>query len=395
MNSEITLPNFKNTENAFLGKTDKDLVQLARVFKLMNSGTLVNLGASVGLFGVKNNLPFFRKAVKKTVFPVFCGGESLEDSIKTIESLFEHNTYTVLDYGVEARDDEQDIKKTYQEIKRAVQFAATQKSVPVVSTKLTGLVPNAILEKFQVDKHLEGEDKRIWDLFFSRIDDICKTGAELGVWIYIDAEESWIQESIDYIANQMMGRYNKELPLVSNTYQLYRTDRLQYLKDSYADAQKNNYKLGAKLVRGAYMSKERLRASEKGYPSPIQETKADTDKAYNEAITFCIDQYEEIALCNASHNAESNALQAKLIEERGLPKDHPHLMFSQLLGMSDAISFNLSKAGYYVSKYLPYGKVEEVIPYLIRRASENSSVTGEMSRELKLIVDEMDRRKLV
>jgi proline dehydrogenase len=395
MNSEIIVPDFKNTENAFLGKTDKDLVQLARVFRLMNSQTLVNLGASVGLFGVKNNLPFFRAAVKKTVFPVFCGGESLQDSIKTIQSLYEYNTYTVLDYGVEARAAEADLRKTYQEIKKAVQFAATQKSVPVVSTKLTGLVPNAILEKFQVDNNLEGEDKRIWDLFFTRIDDICKTGSELGVWVYIDAEESWIQESIDYVANEMMRRYNKEVPLISNTYQLYRTDRLQYLKDSFTDSKEKGYKLGAKLVRGAYMSKERLRASEKGYPSPIQLTKADTDKAYNEAIEFCVDHYEDIALCNATHNADSNALQAKLIIERGLPKDHPNLMFSQLLGMSDAISFNLSKAGFYVSKYLPYGKVQEVIPYLIRRASENSSVTGEMSRELKLIVDELERRKLV
>jgi proline dehydrogenase len=227
-----------------------------------------------------------------------------------------------------------------------------------------------------------------------RIDSICHAASQNGISVFFDAEESWIQDTIDYLVNKMMARYNKERAVVFNTFQLYRTDRLQYLMDSFDRAKKEGYILGAKLVRGAYMEKERERAAKMGYPSPIQPNKEATDDAYNAALRFCIDNYERIACCNASHNAKSAQLMAHLISEKGLQKDHPHFHFSQLYGMSDHLTFNLAKEGYRASKYVPYGPVKEMLPYLIRRAEENSSVSGDISRELNLISTEMKRRKI-
>ena len=360
----------------------------------MNKQWLVKYGSILGLKAVEWRLPFAEMAVRNTIFEQFCGGTTLLGCKDEIEHLWKYDTLTILDYGAEAKETENDFNGTMNEAVRAVHFAATLASVPVVVSKISGLARFQLLEKISADQPLTDSEKQEWESVIKRIDAICYAGREKGIAIFIDGEESWIQQAIDDLADKMMARYNKEKVIVYNTYQLYRHDRLRFLHDSYALAQQGGYLLGAKLVRGAYMEKERKRAAEKGYQSPINPDKAATDRMYNEAVRFCVENYTQIGSCCASHNIESSMLQATLIAEKGIPKTHPHLNFSQLYGMSDNITFNIAKAGYNVAKYLPYGQIREVIPYLIRRAQENSAVSGEMSREYALIVSEVNRRKL-
>lgn len=275
---------------------------------------------------------------------------------------------------------------------RAIDFASRSKSIPAVSTKLTGLARFGLLERIQSAKTLTREELSEYRNALKRIDAICNQAALKGVSIYIDAEESWIQDTIDHLVWLMMKRYNRERIVVFNTFQMYRKDRLQFLIEDYDRSRQAGFMLGAKLVRGAYMDKERLRAAEKGYDDPINPDKNTTDDHYNTAVRFCLDHIEHVALCNASHNAESALLQAELMEKKGIPRDHPHTICSQLFGMSDNVTFNLANAGFRVGKYVPYAQVREVIPYLIRRAQENTSVTGDASRELSMILREVKRR---
>ena len=384
----------RNTEIAFSHLSDKELKNIAKLFSLMSNSTLVNVGSKLGLIGIKMHLPFTESIIRNTIFKHFCGGESLLDCQKTIDKLYKYDTLTILDYGAEAKSDEEDLDRVMQETVRAVELAASNDSVPVVSTKLTGMADNDLLEKIQSGQKLETSEKLAYDRLYQRVDTICSRAHELGVGIYIDAEESWLQDTIDHLVNQMMEKYNKAKAVVSNTFQLYRHDRLQYLKDSYQYAQEKSFYLGAKLVRGAYMEKERDRASENKYKDPIQPNKKATDDDYHAAVRFCVERYDSMALCNATHNIESSFLQAKLIDEFNIPRNHPNLNFSQLLGMSDYITFNLADAGYNVAKYVPYGPVREVVPYLIRRAEENTAVQGSMSRELNMIRNEMKNRGL-
>jgi proline dehydrogenase len=385
---------FSDTEIAFSHKTDKELLKTSRLYKLMSKSILVNIGSKLGLFGLQIGLPFTKHLIRNTIFDLFCGGTNLEECQPVIEKLYKFKTLTVLDYGAESKSSEEDLNLTMKQIVGSVKFAASKASVPVVSMKLTGLVDNAILEKWQSSVGLEEDEQRTFDKFFQRVDNICSMGHKLGVSIFIDAEESWMQDTIDFVVDRMMQKYNKEKAVVYNTYQLYRHDILESMIQDYEKALNKGYLLGAKLVRGAYMEKERDRALELGYPSPIHVDKEATDKDYNAAIKFCVDHYESLASCNATHNVESNLYQAELIAERALPRSHPHLNFSQLYGMSDFITFNLAEHGYNVAKYLPYGPINEVIPYLIRRAQENTSVTGEMGRELSYITKEVKRRRL-
>ena len=385
---------FSDTKIAFESKSDDQLKKAAWLFRLMNKQWLVNLGASIGVAAIKLRLPFVDTIVRRTIFEQFVGGTTLLESQPTIEKLFDYKCQTILDYGAEAKDSEEDFNIIMNELIRAIDFAATNDSVPVVSSKLSGLARNALLEEVQIKGPENMLDNPEFKALQKRVDSICNAASLKGVAVFFDAEETWIQDTIDYLVNTMMERYNKEKVVVYNTYQLYRHDRLAYLMKSYEDSRAKNYLLGAKLVRGAYMEKERDRAADRGYPSPIQPNKEATDRDYNLAIRFCIEHYEEIALCNASHNAESSRVMAALIHEKGLQKDHPHLNFCQLYGMSDHLTFNLASAGYNVAKYVPYGPVREVIPYLIRRAQENTSVTGDMSRELNMIMQEVERRSL-
>jgi len=386
---------FSNTKIAFSNKSDKALNKAAWLFSMMNKPWLVDIGSSLGLLALKMRLPFVKSIIKATIFDQFVGGVTLLDSQKNIDDLYQHNTLTILDFGVEAKEEEKDFNMTMNENIRAIEFAATNKSAPIISTKITGLARFELLESIQKDEVLDKKTKSEFRNVLKRVDSICHVAAENGVGVFIDAEESWIQDTIDHITDVMMKRYNKEKVVVYNTFQMYRKDRLQFLMDSFEKSKKEGYLLGAKLVRGAYMEKERIRAGEMDYVSPIQVNKQSTDDAYNIALRFCIENYERIASCAATHNAESCQLQAKLIQEKGIPKDHPHVTFCQLYGMSDHLTFNLADAGYNVSKYLVYGQVNEVFPYLVRRAKENTSVSGDMSREYSLIMKEMKRRELL
>lgn len=383
---------FRNTEVAFSSKTNKELKRMAWLFKWMNRPFFVNIASALGLIAVKLRLPITQSIIKYTIFPQFVGGSNLFDCQSTIDKLYKYNTLTILDYGVEGKSSESDQDAVKAELKRAAEFAASNDSVPIISTKLTGLVDNELLIKVQAGKKLSTKEKQDFEKFERRVESICAHAAELNVGVYIDAEESWLQDPIDRICEKMMAKYNKENVIVYNTFQLYRIDRLQYLKDSYVHAKQHGYLLGAKLVRGAYLDKERERAKKYDYPSPVHVSREATDHDFNEAVRFCVDHYEQISSCVATHNAESNMLQAKLIEEKGILKTHTHLNFCQLYGMSDHITFNLADHGFNVAKYVPYGKVREVIPYLIRRAQENTSVTGDMSREYQLIKEELKRR---
>ena len=386
---------FDDTKTAFAIKSNEALKKSAWLFGLMNQHWLVGIGSKVGLAAIKMHLPFVESIVKSTIYEQFCGGTTLLNSVPTIQALADQGTYTMLDYGVEGKETEEDFNNTMNEIIRAIEFAARRESVPVVSTKVSGMARFGLLESIQKGEAFTKATRAEYKNVLKRVDAICHIACQKGVSVYFDAEESWIQDPIDHFVNMMMRRYNRERAVVYNTFQMYRTDRLQFLITSYNQAKRGGYILGAKLVRGAYMEKERERAERFGYPSPIHPNKEATDDAYNTALRFCVDNYEQIASCNACHNAASNLLQAELISQRGIPRDHPHLNFCQLYGMSDNITFNLSKEGFNAAKYLPYGPVREVVPYLIRRAEENSSVTGDMSREYQLVQREMKRRGML
>lgn len=386
---------FSNTEIAFAHLSDKELKKTAWLFGMMNKPVLVKYGSKLALWAVENGIPMAEWAVKQTVFSQFVGGTTLLDSQPSIERLAEHNTLTILDYGAEAKETELDFNHTMNENIRAIDFAARSvKSIPVISTKVTGLMRFGLLERIQAAETLNREEVSEYRNALKRLDAICYHASKKNVAVFIDAEESWIQDSIDHLVWLMMRRYNKQQVVVYNTFQFYRHDRLNFLTESFDRAQKEGFLLGAKLVRGAYMEKERTRAQALNYPDPINPDKAATDDLYNTALRFCIDHLDRMAVCNASHNAQSALLQVELMDKKGLPHNHPNTLFSQLYGMSDNLTFNLAKAGFRVAKYLPYGQVKEVIPYLIRRAQENTSVTGDAGRELKLVREEVKRRGL-
>lgn len=385
---------FANTEIAFADKSNSELCKMARMFRLMNNPWLVQFGSRMALWATRLRLPLTDQVMDATLFDIFCGGKTLPECQPTLERLYRQNVFTVLDYGAEGKSTNEELDNTQEEILRAIEFAASNPGVPVVSLKLTGIADNDLLIKWQAGIEFDDRERKQFERMMARLDTICNSARDLSVRVFIDAEESWMQDTIDYLVDMMMKKYNQEVAVVYNTYQLYRTDMLDNLYRDYETSRREGFVLGAKLVRGAYMVKERERAEEMGYPSPIHKDKAATDKDYNEAIRFCVEHYQHIASCNATHNLYSNQLQAELIAERNLPRSHPHLNFCQLLGMSDNITFNLSAAGYNVAKYVVYGPVREVVPYLIRRAQENTSVTGDMSRELSLIAQEIERRGL-
>lgn len=383
---------FNNTQIAFASKSDSELKKASWLFGMMNRSWLVKLASKIGIYAVEWNLPFSKMLVKKTIFEQFCGGVSLEDCSPTIERLGKSGTLTILDYGAEAKESESDFDYTMNEFIKAIGFASRSDKVPVLSIKITGMARFSLLEKVHAKALLTPDEQAEFLRARERVAKVCEAANEKGIAVFIDAEESWIQDPVDYLCEEMMSIFNKKKISVYNTYQMYRHDRLNYLRDSFQRALAGNYILGAKLVRGAYMEKERQRAEEKNYPSPINPTKEATDMMYNEAVEFVVKNHEKIASCCATHNSESTMLQAKLIEEFAIPKNHPHLTFCQLYGMSDNLTFNLSSAGYLAGKYVPYGSVKDVIPYLLRRAQENTSVSGDMGREYQFILKEIKRR---
>ena len=384
---------FDNTEIAFQGKSKKDLNRAYWLFKLVSNNTLVKVGPALLNIALFLRFPILG-LIKTTIFKHFCGGESIIDSQKTIEELSHYQIGTILDYSVEGQESEANFDVVMEETIATIERAAGDNKIPFSVFKITGVGRFALLEKVNAKQTLSENEKKEYERVKNRINTICKKAHSLSVPIFIDAEESWIQDTIDDIAIAMMHQYNKERAIVYNTLQMYRWDRLAYLKQCYADAENHKYFLGLKLVRGAYMEKERARAEKLGYASPIQKNKASTDKDYDIAIFFCVENIDRIAFCAGTHNENSSAKLTKLLVDKGIDKNDNRVYFSQLLGMSDHISYNLAFAKYNVAKYVPYGPVKEVMPYLIRRAEENTSITGQTSRELALIMKEKARRSV-
>ena len=383
---------FDNTEIAFSGKTDKDLRRSYWLFKMVSNPAFVNLGKSLTNFAISAHLPI-RGLIKATIFKQFVGGENIKECSNTIAELGKYHIGTILDYSVEGAETEAAFDACEKETIETILRAEKDPNIPFCVFKVTGLARFALLEKVSTGKELNGLEKREYEAVQARVQRICKKAHYTGVPVFIDAEESWIQQAIDDLTDAMMKQFNTEKPIVYNTFQLYRKDRLEYLKHSFARAEKEGYKLGAKLVRGAYMEKERARAIQMGYVNPIQDSKESTDRHYDEAIKFCMDHIDTVGLCAGTHNEHSSMYLVRLLEELNNPIGNKHVYFSQLFGMSDHISFNLAKAGYNVAKYVPYGPVKEVLPYLIRRAQENTSVKGQTGRELSLLIKEKNRRR--
>ena len=383
---------FDNTQIAFSYKSNAELNKAYWLFKLIGSPALVKIAKSFTNIAFALHLPI-KPLIKATIFKQFCGGENIEECSNVIENISKFNIGAILDYSVEGKEDENDFDVTTQEIINTIIKAKKSKHIPFSVFKVTGICRFSLLEKVNAKSSLNESEIAEFDRAKKRIEKICAQGFEHGIPVMIDAEESWIQDAIDSIVEEMMQKFNKEKAIVFNTLQMYRHDRLAFLKKSYEKAVAGNYFLGVKIVRGAYMEKERARATEKGYPSPIQPDKESSDRDYDAALKFCIEHYERIALCAGTHNEKSSALLAELLQQKNIDKKHPHFYFAQLLGMSDHISFNLSNTGYNVAKYVPYGPIKEVLPYLIRRAEENTSVAGQTGRELSLIIKERKRRK--
>lgn len=403
-NPEIS---FDNTEFAFEYKTDKQLKKASFLFKMMGKPWLVKIGARLTPWSIKVGLPV-KGIIRDTIFVQFVGGETLEETKAVAQKLGEYNVKVILDYGVEGKEGEENFDHACDEFIKVIDYAATQPMIPFMSVKVTGFARFALLEKlntmmYEIEgtlmkrflkavDNLNAEEKEEWHRIRHRMMRICERGATKNTGVLVDAEDTWIQDPVDAITMLMMDTFNKDRCVVFNTIQHYRLDRLQFLKHSYEAALERNFILGAKLVRGAYMEKERKRAEEKGYPSPIHSTKESTDKDYNAGVEFCIEYLDRISLIVASHNEDSNLLATKLMQQKGLPLDHPHIHWSQLYGMSDNITFNLAHADCSVSKYLPFGPIKDVIPYLMRRAQENTSIKGQTGRELGLIKKELKRR---
>ena len=382
---------FDNTEIAFQGKSKKDLNRAYWLFKLVSNKSLVKLGPALLNIALFLRLPILG-LIKTTIYKHFCGGESIIESQKTIEELSHYQIRTILDYSVEGQENKANFDSGMQETIATIERASGDKNIPFCVFKITGLGRFALLEKVNSKQPLSHKENEEYELVKIRIDNICRQAHNLNVPIFIDAEESWIQDTIDEIATAMMRKYNKEHTIVYNTLQMYRWDRLAYLKKCYVDAENHHYFLGLKLVRGAYMEKERTRAKKLGYVSPIQKNKANTDKDYDAAVSFCIEHIDKISICAGTHNEYSSVKLTHMLDDKGIHKNDKRVYFSQLLGMSDHISYNLAHTNYNVAKYVPYGPVKKVIPYLIRRAEENTSIGGQTSRELSLIIKEKSRR---
>jgi proline dehydrogenase len=382
---------FDNTEIAFKNKTDKDLNRAYWLFKIININVLTKIGPPLTNFAIKIGLPI-TGLIKATIFKHFCGGETIADSEPTIAQLASGKVGTILDYSVEGEEEELVFEETCQEIIRTIERAKGDQRIPLTVFKLTGVARFALLAQLDAKQELSFEEKQEFERVKERVKRICSRAAELQVPVMIDAEESWIQDTIDELALEMMRLYNRKQLLVYNTYQLYRHDKLADLQKDIAVAKKEGFILGAKLVRGAYMEKERKRAADLGYPSPIQPDKTSTDRDYDAAVAYCMQHIEHVGFVAGTHNEQSCRILAELLDQQGVEHQHKHVFFSQLLGMSDNLSFNLANAGYNVAKYVPYGPVKAVLPYLFRRAQENTSIAGQMGRELTLILKEKQRR---
>ncbi len=383
---------FDNTEVAFSSKSKNDLRRAYWLFRIIASPTIVKFGKAATNLALNLRLPI-SAPIKATIFRQFCGGETIAECDRTIADLGKFGIGTILDYSVEGKTSDEDFDQTVDIIIQTIHRAANDPHIPFAVFKVTGIGRHDLIEKASTPGYTPTpEEKAEIDVIVSRIDLICQAAHEAGTSVFIDAEESWIQDAIDQWTFDMMLKYNKEKCIVFNTLQMYRHDRLAFLNNCISLAKEHHVKYGIKLVRGAYMEKERARAIEKGYPSPIQATKADTDKDFNTALKVIVENRSLFSLCAGTHNEESSSLLMEFMQEANIDPQSEQFYFAQLLGMSDHISFNVAHANYHVAKYVPFGPVKEVLPYLLRRADENTSVAGQTGRELSLIMKELNRR---
>ena len=380
---------FDNTENAFKAKSNSDLNRSYWLFKMVGNPSMVKFGAFAAPIGLAIG---FKGLIKNTIFKQFVGGENINECDKTIAELGKFNIGTILDYSVEGKESETDFDACCKETIETIHKAKNDQLIPFCVFKVTGLARFDLLEKVSAKIQLSEAEIKEYDKVKQRVYSICKEAYDANQPLFIDAEESWIQPAIDALADENMAHFNKEKAIVYNTFQLYRKDRLDFLKQTIANAKANGFKVGAKLVRGAYMEKERARATAKNYASPIQDTKEDSDIDYNSALDECVKNIDMMGLCAGTHNEKSSLFLVELMNKYAISSSDKRIYFSQLLGMSDHISYNLTLSNYNVAKYVPYGPVKEVLPYLMRRAQENTSVKGQTGRELSLIIKEKERR---
>ena len=383
---------FNNTKIAFSLKTDSELERSFFLFKLIQSQPMVKIGTAVTNFALKAHLPI-EGLIRSTVFDHFCGGVTEEDCISNIEQMHTNGVCSVLDYSVEGKETEEQFELVKAKTLKNIEFAKEKEAIPFVVFKPTGVGRFSLYQKITDKEQLSNDEKSEWITVVNRFHEICDKALDYDVPILIDAEESWMQDAADMLVEELMEKYNIEKAIVFNTLQMYRYDRMDYLRKLHHSAQQKKYHIGLKIVRGAYMEKERDRAEEKGYPSPICIDKKATDDNYNEAINYMMN-HQKMAVFAGTHNEESSYLLLDLAKQYKIDPSDNRLWFGQLYGMSDHISFNLAKEGYNTAKYLPFGPVRDVMPYLIRRAEENTSVAGQTSRELNLIKEERLRRKL-
>ena len=384
---------FDNTEVAFALKSDSQLERAYFLFRMIQNEPMVRIGSAVTNFALKAHLPI-EGLIRSTVFDHFCGGVTEEDCLPIIDNMYNNgNVHSVLDYSVEGKDEEASFDGALEKILKILNFCEEKKSIPYAVFKPTGFGRFALYQKISEGKELSESEKQEWSRVEARFHKVCKSALEKDVPLLIDAEESWMQKAADDLIEELMATYNKEKAIVFNTLQMYRHDRMEYLKQLHQKAHQEGFHIGMKVVRGAYMEKERERAKEKGYHSPICENKLATDENYDNAIKYMM-EHKNMALFAGTHNEESSYLLMELAKQYGIKNDDKRLWFGQLFGMSDHISYNLANEGYNVAKYLPFGPVRDVMPYLIRRAEENTSVAGQTSRELNLLKTERKRRKL-
>jgi len=383
---------FDNTEIAFSLKSDSELERAYFLFRMIQNQPMVRIGTAVTNFALKAHLPV-EGLIRSTVFDHFCGGITEDDCLPTIDKIYTKNVHSILDYSVEGKEEEESFDDALSKTIKTIKFAEEKKSIPYAVFKPTGFGRFELYQKLSEGKTLDSEEQEEWNKVVARFHSVCKLALEKDVPLLIDAEESWMQKSADELIEELMEIYNKDKAIVFNTLQMYRHDRMDYLKALYLRAHQKGFYIGMKVVRGAYMEKERERAEENGYPSPICKDKQATDDNYNQAIAFMM-EHPKLALFAGTHNEKSSALVMDLAQKHHIQSDDMRLWFGQLYGMSDHLSYNLANLGYNVAKYLPFGPVRDVMPYLIRRAEENTSVAGQTNRELNLIKTERKRRKL-
>ena len=383
---------FNDTQVAFALKTDTELERAYFLFKMIGNEPLVRIGTAVTNFALKTHLPV-ESLIRVTVFDHFCGGTTEDDCLSVVDKMFTKGVSSVLDYSVEGKEEEEQFDAALQMTLKTIEFAKERKAIPFAVFKPTGLGRFYLYEKIGEKQPLTLEEQNEWNRVVARFDLICKTAHDKDVALLIDAEESWMQDSADELVTDMMRKYNRKKAIVFNTLQLYRWDRLDYLKKLHDQAKAEGFYIGMKIVRGAYMEKENSRAEEMGYPTPICESKEATDINYDATMTYMIDNLDIMSIFAGTHNESSSYKLIEMMESRGISKNDNRIWFGQLYGMSDNISYNLAKYGFNVAKYLPFGPVRDVMPYLIRRAEENTSVAGQTSRELNLLKTERSRRK--